>query len=94
MISFDDADARVIREAWLLPVEPVSLSQALGRVLAEDLHAGIDKRFDLLVIGIDHLVEFGIAIGWVIDVCGDCRLPGGRADRTSDEFRTRTRCWV
>ena len=42
MISFDEAAARVIRAAWPLPVEAVPLPQALGRVLAEDLHADID----------------------------------------------------
>lgn len=42
MISFDEAVAQVLRAAWLLPVEPVALPQALGRVLAEDLHADID----------------------------------------------------
>ncbi len=40
MLSFDDALRRILESASLLPSERVSLAQAPGRVLAEDLQAG------------------------------------------------------
>jgi molybdopterin molybdotransferase len=42
MLPVDEALARVLAQAWALPVETVSLTHALGRVLAEDVHADAD----------------------------------------------------
>lgn len=42
MISFEDAVSQVHRAAWRLPGEPVSLHDALNRILAESIHADLD----------------------------------------------------
>src|SRR5438309_6858854 len=43
MLTFDEARARILAEAPLLPPERVDLDHAPGRVLADDVHASAPR---------------------------------------------------
>ena len=53
----------------------------------QNIDAAIDERFDLLVIGFDHLIEGGAAMAGIFDVAGDGKLLIRRADGAGDEAR-------
>ncbi|MEL7674205.1 MAG: molybdopterin molybdenumtransferase MoeA, partial [Chloroflexota bacterium] len=42
LLNVDDVIARILRDMLPLPTDPVPLLEALGRALAEDVHAGQD----------------------------------------------------
>ncbi|MGH7330748.1 MAG: gephyrin-like molybdotransferase Glp, partial [Polyangiaceae bacterium] len=43
MLSFDEAQARIVAAATVLAAETVPLDHVLGRVLAEDLRTAADQ---------------------------------------------------
>lgn len=91
LLSIDEAQARVLCTAARLPAEPVPVTQALGRVLAEDLLAAGDvPPFPCSAMD-GYALKAGPAAGGTVPVTGESRagtpfsgrLAGGEAIRIS-----------